>query len=1071
MKDGQNANKNTLRPIGVVQSAKWTDSHKRTPFLKQLRQSTVQITTQTSQEQRTEAKPGSNRALIQSKDNVSFNRKVLRTVESVGHEQVNEARVPGYLVTLEQVTKEATNGLKLYFASEYRHLTVWDDIRCGLDHLHSVWTKMKEAVSDLRVYVHVPMIVGEQSLDHMPSVDSLTDEPSFIEGQELCISVLTRIIREAHDVFQPYFINVLQLISLAFREEDNIVRESSVTGISIATRAIRLLGMLKELEHQMRSVKDDRCKFEFAPAQRKERTSNVEALFDEMCRHLESVQRGFFQSKYLYVRGHACIQKVKGMAEVIRNCWKESTLLVRHLRKICPELKETIYKMYSHVLCRAGTYLAEMQDSHDLQAYLTQSEPIPYDDQVLHDMVHAQLQLLPCLNDIIEFSSYLSQKIRSRCRDAERDSTVAHLIPEMKDVLYNVVMMAIARASWLISWTVRSSSPNLQALKEQGSQSLLLVYNYNKSDLSIRCSASSPKEDMPLYAEFVYRTNTLRNGVIQVHGMICKEAAIAVALGDTSSPFNVGGEFTEQQTTDIQFHRVAGLETLVPQFSLRTFPIDLAVSQELESSTDEISQEVVIEQNTVHENEELGTETTIASNENVTSNRNDDHLSHRSDLDLINGPVSSFSLDLPNEFETEHSVEEDTSHDEIHHSVTPQLQVLIPANIQNNDEMPRMSPFAANRPESEMPTPVRNNGSFNSPNTDLYQSTTSTHPLRRSSNSSTSSSSSSQEDDVGVRNVLPTELVGSVPIGRGAGGTVFKMSFHPRPVAVKIMNDKTMQPDRFKREMRIHRHLSTHPNIVQFVGSYHPFHQQLGGINSSNGMVMELCELGDLFKILLEARWIRDRNNFGRDISEYETSSGYLLYSDWALRVQVARDIAAGVAHMHRNGIVHRDLTSYNIVMKNGQRGQWTAKVCDFERSREVPGTGFVPRSDTLANSPAWAAPEILDSRDYSIQADVYSMGVILWELFTLGNPNELEIDYFRREGEDFHEERRNMLLDEFVKCCDSTFPYYNQLAEVLKQCLNEDGQQRPTMNELHDSLLNVLQSMTIDASTSIGSR
>jgi len=123
-----------------------------------------------------------------------------------------------------------------------------------------------------------------------------------------------------------------------------------------------------------------------------------------------------------------------------------------------------------------------------VQSYLTECEPIPYEDQMVEDMVQAQLWLLPCLEDLIKFSSYLSKKMRSRV------SPVSQMVLELKSVMYNVVMMATARASWLISWMVRSSKPNLLALKAQGSQSLLLVYNYNKSDLSLRCSASSPKE-------------------------------------------------------------------------------------------------------------------------------------------------------------------------------------------------------------------------------------------------------------------------------------------------------------------------------------------------------------------------------------------------------------------------------------------------------------------------------------------------------------------------------------------------------------------------------------------------
>lgn len=437
---------------------------------------------------------------MQSKDYKSFNRKVLGTVQTVGHQPADEFHVPDYLITLERVTTEAANALKT-FAPEYRPLTVWEDIKSGLDQLRNVWTKLKEAVNDLGLYVAMPG--ATQTLYQLPSIESATDEASIIEGQEICATVLTRIIQNTYDAFQPYFNNALRLIAVAFREKEVVVHPSSIGGISIATRAIRLLGMLKEVENQLKSITDERYKINLQEEYLRVRNLNMKELLDEMCRHLEKLQRNFFTSESLYVNGgESTLRTRKTMAEVMRRCWKECTLLVRYLRKICPEHKDTAYEKFSHVLCRAGSLIAEMQDSQDrkklfilllnlvslVQSYLTECEPIPYEDQMVEDLVQAQLWLLPCLEDLVKFSSYLSKKMRSRV------SPVSQMVLELKSVMYNVVMMATARSSWLISWMVRSSKPNLLALKEQGSQSLLLVYNYNKSDLSLRCSASSPKE-------------------------------------------------------------------------------------------------------------------------------------------------------------------------------------------------------------------------------------------------------------------------------------------------------------------------------------------------------------------------------------------------------------------------------------------------------------------------------------------------------------------------------------------------------------------------------------------------
>lgn len=159
---------------------------------------------------------------------------------------------------------------------------------------------------------------------------------------------------------------------------------------------------------------------------------------------------------------------------------------------------------------------------------------------------------------------------------------------------------------------------------------------------------------------------------------------------------------------------------------------------------------------------------------------------------------------------------------------------------------------------------------------------------------------------------------------------------------------------------------------------------------------------------------------------------------------------------MHQNEIVHRDLTSYNIVLKEGDGGSWTAKICDFERSSPVPRGQTIPRSDRVANSPAWSAPEVLREEPYTLQADVFSFGVILWELWTLDEP-------WRAQDQDY---RNQMLLIPMVgngarlsiPSVEENHPFLGDLSNLIQSCWNDNPTQRPTMQEAHQALLRIKQ-------------
>eukprot|EP00210_Caulerpa_lentillifera_P008002 g7641.t1 len=977
--------------------------------------------------------------LTQIRREMIFGHKVLETLETVGPgpELVNHS--PGNFINLEQATKEAIDALDLITA-EYSSLTVWQDISFGLDQLQRAWLKMKEATDDLPLYI--PMSgIGSNRLYSDLSIESANEECAYIGRNGICGSILTRLIQEAYMKFAPSFHNVLDLVALAFKEENKTLQSASLAGISVAARVVRFLGLVMDVEKQLKTTRDDSFEFLATDSFQIQRRTSVENVLEEMCRHIEALQSAFFQPKYLYAKGDASIDGLRELADVMRRCWKESGLLVRHLRKIDPEFAKLATTKYVRLLNHAASLATTMQDSADVQDFSTESIPIQYDDGVVEDILAAQIWLLPCLSDLFALSQWCVKKMESTsCVGTEETNDHFHL-GDFKKVIYDFIMVSIARASWLLTWTERSAAPNLHSLRDLGAQTLLLVYNYNKSGLSLRCTASSPIEDMRLHSALVHSTTSLINGILQVHELI-QEALHQQVYGQGSDLYPAT-EVGEEES--LRFHEVLdSTPFLSSQSSLRSFPIDFGRLWEKLSG----------DWNAQNEAE-------LASNSIARSHRSISEFS----VDLstgFNDPVYETGNEIQGALSIEHLPAIDESRESARPSRTSPFIEQFPTF-----NMPRLTRERSKNLKTKLLSCFRADAVKNGPPESRDQSSRS-NELGNTSNTNNAldltATNELEEAIMGLQIVLSEDLRALELIGKGSAGKVWKMNYFSREVAVKIMNDNLLNGARkqFLQATRLHNKLSGHPNIVEFVGTCPEFQHEDDSPGLSLAMIMELCDLGDLFKIICEARWVRDRKNFKQDISKHMNSRGYTIYSNWALRVKIACDITAGMVHMHSQGIVHRDLTSYNVVLKRSDEGEWIAKVCDFERSREIPESGFIPRSDTFANSPAWAAPEIIENRDYSTQADVYSMGIILWELMTLQDPLEIYTDFIRNATPFCHETRRARMLSELTKYFDlETLEVSSMLSSIVHQCLEDNIHSRPSMLRLHQSLFDLHNTLT----------
>ncbi|KAK7393020.1 hypothetical protein VNO78_21470 [Psophocarpus tetragonolobus] len=201
------------------------------------------------------------------------------------------------------------------------------------------------------------------------------------------------------------------------------------------------------------------------------------------------------------------------------------------------------------------------------------------------------------------------------------------------------------------------------------------------------------------------------------------------------------------------------------------------------------------------------------------------------------------------------------------------------------------------------------------------------------------------------------ELILKENIGTGSFGTVLRADWRGSDVAVKILKVQGFDPERFEEfltEVSLMKRLR-HPNIVLLMGAV---------IQPPKlSIVTEYLSRGSLYELL-------HMPNVGSSLSERR-------------RLSMAYDVASGMNYLHRMKppIVHRDLKSPNLLVDDS----YTVKVCDFGLSRTKANTFL--SSKTAAGTPEWMAPEVIRGELSNEKCDVFSFGVILWELVTLQQP------------------------------------------------------------------------------------
>lgn len=287
----------------------------------------------------------------------------------------------------------------------------------------------------------------------------------------------------------------------------------------------------------------------------------------------------------------------------------------------------------------------------------------------------------------------------------------------------------------------------------------------------------------------------------------------------------------------------------------------------------------------------------------------------------------------------------------------------------------------------------------------------------------------------------PSELIHGEVLGKGFFGQAVKVT-HQETGEVMVMKelirfDEETQKT-FLKEVKVMRCLD-HPNVLKFIGLFYK--------DKRINFVSEYIQGGTL------------RETIEKMVKDFS----------WTVRVSFAKDIAAGMAYLHSMNVIHRDLNSYNCLVRENK----SVVVADFGLARLVPedkskksfslerpakGSPTQGRKPdrrkryTVVGNPYWMAPEMIHGKSYDERVDIFSFGIIICEI--IGRVSA-DPDYLPRT-QDFGLDVQGFLQQYHPPDCPSAFLPHAAL------CCDMDADARPSFSQLEEWLGNLLMHLDI---------
>ena len=290
------------------------------------------------------------------------------------------------------------------------------------------------------------------------------------------------------------------------------------------------------------------------------------------------------------------------------------------------------------------------------------------------------------------------------------------------------------------------------------------------------------------------------------------------------------------------------------------------------------------------------------------------------------------------------------------------------------------------------------------------------------------------ERNLNCSQIREEEIKFEEQISSGHFGIVYRATYHTQkgdiPVAVKSLkqaaNSDVMLA--FMREAATLAQFS-HPNVLRLIGVLTSQHQQQPWM-----IVTELLRT-ELREFLLKLK-LPNRNSSSSSSNSDLQLQGVVLHT---LLLKFSQEIAEGMAYLTEKKFIHRDLAARNVLVAK----DLTVRVADFGMSREIES----PENNYYTSSGGrvplrWTAPEALFYMKYSEKSDVWSFGVTLYEIWSLGdkpwgNASDEEVIQALSTGH---------ILSAPIGCPGSIY-------EVMMRTWVSENTARPTFNELLNCL------------------
>ena len=262
----------------------------------------------------------------------------------------------------------------------------------------------------------------------------------------------------------------------------------------------------------------------------------------------------------------------------------------------------------------------------------------------------------------------------------------------------------------------------------------------------------------------------------------------------------------------------------------------------------------------------------------------------------------------------------------------------------------------------------------------------------------------SEEGDKWETNRESVNLVKKIETGKHS--ELWEGVWNNISVAVKTTKPDSTETERLIKEIEILKQLS-HPNMIELYA---------------------VCTQEEPIYIITEL------TKYGNLLS-YLRGDGHSM--ELPRLIDMMAQIAAGMAYLGEHNYVHQDLAARNVMLAEG----FVCKLADFTSALAITAGVYEPQSG-IKLAIKWTAPEVLLYNYYTVKSDVWSFGVLIYELITRGR-----LPYPGMTNPQVVQAVKTGYRMPAPKVCPK------QLYEVMKECWKEDAASRPTFDKLQGRL------------------